>query len=68
MEVYPIGAEVTLARDPNFKGVVIGICIRGTGVTYDVVWWDNSTRYQSWLEEIEINHTGKRVMIGLKVS
>ena len=41
-------------KDINRTGVVTGITIDGEGLTYRVVYWDNSQRRSEWLFDFEI--------------
>jgi uncharacterized protein YodC (DUF2158 family) len=56
LEVFPIGAKVTI--DGDIPATIVAFEVRGDTdgrvVTYQCVWWDERTRKSEWITEGEI--------------
>ena len=53
-QVIALNSTVRLGPEQGLRGQVIAICIRDSGVTYEVVWWVESQRYRQWLSAAEV--------------
>lgn len=51
--VYAPGTEVRIGG--GITGMVLAVTVRGTGASYDVAWWNGSTRCNAWLDACEIS-------------
>ena len=68
IEVMQAGSPVTLAD--NIPARITGILINDKcRVTYQCVWWDDSTRMSEWLEEFEVTRADETqdMTIGLQI-
>ncbi|MCZ6875862.1 MAG: hypothetical protein O7G88_20420 [bacterium] len=53
-QVLALNSMVRLGPEQGLRGQVIAICIRPSGVMYEVVWWVDSQRHRQWLCAAEI--------------
>jgi hypothetical protein len=63
MTVLRPGSTVHLAGD--VPAVVLGVCLRKDGVTYEVAWWQNGTRHTAWVHPFELEGE-ERAEIGFR--
>ena len=43
-----------LAQNERFGDKITAICIRDSGITYEVVWWSDAQRHCDWLSAAEV--------------
>lgn len=67
MEVIPCGTEVVLKR-ADYHGVVTGISIRDSRVTYEVSYYESGTYKSNWYCDYEFLVSGEqtRLPIGFR--
>jgi hypothetical protein len=53
--VFALHTIVRLGNDGMLRGQILAICIRATGITYEVAWWDGATRRTAWLTSTEVS-------------
>ena len=51
----PINTIVRIGAERAIRGQITAICIRATGLTYEVAWWADSSRNCQWLTAAEVN-------------
>ena len=52
--VFALHTVVRFGNDGMLRGQVLAICIRATGISYEVAWWDGATRHTAWLSSAEV--------------
>lgn len=52
LELIAIGSSVMIGGDISAQ--VIACCIRGTGVTYQVTWWDERDFRSGWFDSFQV--------------
>ena len=67
MEIIPCGTEVVLKRS-EYRGVITGISIRGSRITYEVSYYESGTYKSNWFCDFEflIDADNPRATIGFK--
>lgn len=50
--ILPLGADIRIGDD--IPAIVMATTIRGERVSYQVAWWDDRKRVESWVEACEI--------------
>ncbi|HEY5865870.1 MAG TPA: hypothetical protein VI542_10050 [Candidatus Tectomicrobia bacterium] len=53
--VFALHTIVRVGNDGMLRGQILAICIRATGITYEVAWWDGATRRTAWLTSAEVS-------------
>ena len=53
-QALALNTTVRIGSEGTIRGKITAICIRSTGVTYEVVWWTESQRHCDWLAAAEI--------------
>lgn len=51
---YNLRQSVTIDGSTEIKGVILAICVRGNGHTYEVAWMHNGASYSAWIEEFRL--------------
>jgi hypothetical protein len=54
-DIIQLHTFVRFGPERVLRGQIIAICLRDTGTTYEVVWWDGATRHTAWLASAEIS-------------
>ena len=63
MKVIPCGTHITTKLN-SIPGIITGLSIRFTMVSYEVSYFNGQDYKQIWLTESEFNFTGKKETIG----
>lgn len=66
IEVFPIGARVTIDPEGEITAEITAILILSNGIQYQVVWWDGRLRKCEYLNEAEIQGTTPKQQIGFR--
>ncbi len=53
-QAIALNSMVRLGPELGLRGQVTAICIRDSGIMYEVVWWVESQRNRQWLTAAEI--------------
>lgn len=53
-QALALNTTVRIGIDRTIRGQITAICIRATGITYEVVWWSESQRHCDWLSAAEV--------------
>lgn len=53
-QALALNTTVRIGAERKIRGQITAICIRATGLTYEVVWWADSQRYCAWLSAAEV--------------
>ncbi len=64
--VFAIGSKVKI--DGDLTAVVLGVTMRSSGVSYEVVWWEERSRRSEWLYDFEVSAVkgSKTMEVGFK--
>ena len=49
-----LNTMVRIGSERKIRGQITAICIRATGITYEVVWWSEVQRHCEWLSAAEV--------------
>ncbi len=53
-QALALNTTVRIGLERTMRGQITAICIRDTGITYEVVWWSESQRHCEWLTAAEV--------------
>ncbi len=53
-QALALHTTVRIGLERTIRGQITAICIRATGITYEVVWWSESQRHCEWLSAVEV--------------
>ncbi len=53
-QALALNTTVRIGLERKIRGQITAICIRATGVTYEVEWWAESQRHCNWLSATEV--------------
>lgn len=62
--LYTVGSLVRLST-PGIFANVTAVMVRGERVLYEVVWWENCTRREAWVESFEIEPVAEKQVMRL---
>jgi hypothetical protein len=54
-DIIRLHTLVRLGPERTLRGQILAICLRETGTTYEVAWWDGATRHTAWLSSAEVS-------------
>lgn len=67
MKIYNLGTKVTTVIG-SIECIVIGVCIRGNNVEYNLRWFSNGEIKNEWLYDFEIEKTNTKQKAGFNRS
>ncbi len=53
-QTLALNTMVRIGLERMMRGQITAICIRASGITYEVVWWSESQRHCQWLSAAEV--------------
>ena len=53
-QALALNTTVRIGLERAIRGQITAICIRSSGITYEVVWWAESQRHCQWLTAAEV--------------
>lgn len=63
LEIFPLGSTAIVAGDIEVTIIAVTI-YAGGGMMYNVVWWNDGNRQESWVRPCELKSESNRVPVG----
>lgn len=72
IEVYSPGQQVLVGPidKQDIKGIILSVNIMPTRVTYNIAWWEGSSRKVEWLteDEFSVKANTKKTSVGFSTT